>query len=76
MISHPRFLPVLTVQIRNYVLHPYKLVKDLRTGLESSDPVAVLAGGAELDVFVDAFLRHRAAAGAEGGAALASSGAS
>lgn len=31
-------------QIRNYVLHPYKLVKDLRTGVESTNPDAVLDG--------------------------------
>ncbi len=31
-------------QIRNYVLHPYKLVKDLRTNYESTDPLAVLDG--------------------------------
>jgi peptide chain release factor 2 len=42
-------------QIRNYVLHPYKLVKDLRTGVESSNPEAVLDG--ELDIFVDAEIR-------------------
>jgi peptide chain release factor 2 len=34
-------------QIRNYVLHPYKQVKDLRTGYENSDPQAVLDGGLE-----------------------------
>lgn len=42
-------------QIRNYVLHPYKLVKDLRTGVESINPEAVLDG--ELDKFVDAEIR-------------------
>lgn len=41
-------------QIRNYVLHPYKLVKDLRTGLETSDPQKVLDGG--LDEFMKAYL--------------------
>ncbi len=42
-------------QIRNYVLHPYKLVKDLRTGVESKDPDGVLDGG--LDEFVESELR-------------------
>lgn len=39
-------------QIRNYVLHPYKLVKDLRTGVESSNPDDILNGN--LDAFIDA----------------------
>jgi peptide chain release factor 2 len=41
-------------QIRNYVLHPYKLVKDLRTGLERSDPQNVLDG--DIDDYIKAFL--------------------
>ena len=42
-------------QIRNYVLHPYKLVKDLRTDIESKQPETVLDG--ELDMFIDAEIR-------------------
>lgn len=41
-------------QIRNYVLHPYKLVKDLRTSVETSNTQAVLDG--DLDEFVKAYL--------------------
>lgn len=41
-------------QIRNYVFHPYKLVKDLRTGVETSDVQAVMDG--DLDVFIKAYL--------------------
>jgi len=44
-------------QIRSYVLHPYKLVKDLRTGVESSHPEAVLDG--DLAPFIEAQLRGR-----------------
>jgi len=41
-------------QIRNYVLHPYKQVKDTRTGFESSDPQKILDG--DLDPLIDAWL--------------------
>ena len=41
-------------QIRNYVLHPYKLIKDLRTNFESSNTQAVLDGG--LDPFIKDYL--------------------
>ena len=41
-------------QIRNYVMQPYKLVKDVRTGTETSDVEAVMDGG--LDPFLKSFL--------------------
>lgn len=41
-------------QIRNYVLQPYKLVKDTRTGYEETDPDAVLDG--KIDGFIDKYL--------------------
>jgi peptide chain release factor 2 len=43
-------------QIRSYVLHPYKMVKDLRTGYEATNPEAVLDG--QLDGFMEEYLRY------------------
>ncbi|WP_156387689.1 MULTISPECIES: peptide chain release factor 2 [unclassified Methylobacterium] len=49
-------------QIRSYVLQPYQLVKDLRTGTQSTDPDAVLDGS--LDPFMEASLAQRVYGGA------------
>ncbi len=50
-------------QIRNYVLHPYQMVKDLRTGIESGATGPVLDG--EIDDFVEAAIRWRRTGGDE-----------
>ena len=44
-------------QIRNYVMHPYKLVKDVRTGHETGNVDAVMNG--DIDAFIKAFLMKR-----------------
>ena len=50
-------------QIRSYVLQPYQLIKDLRTGHTSTNPSAVLDG--DLDDFIQASLAHRIKGGGE-----------
>ncbi|WP_148597703.1 peptide chain release factor 2 [Aquisphaera giovannonii] len=50
-------------QIRSYVLQPYQLVKDLRTGHEVGNPRAVLDGG--LDGFIESYLRMKLAKGSD-----------
>jgi peptide chain release factor 2 len=54
-------------QIRSYVLQPYQMVKDLRTGIESGNPSAVLDGA--LDEFMEAALAQRVSG--EGGSDVA-----
>lgn len=44
-------------QIRSYVLHPYKLIKDLRTNYEDNQVDSVLSG--DLDGFIEAYLKHK-----------------
>ena len=48
-------------QIRSYVLHPYKSVKDHRTNLQSTNPDNVLAG--DIDAFIEAYLMRKLGSG-------------
>jgi peptide chain release factor 2 len=43
-------------QIRNYVFHPYQLVKDLRTNIETTDINSVMDG--DLESFIESYLRY------------------
>lgn len=47
-------------QIRSYVFHPYKMVKDHRTGCEAGNVDAVMDG--DIDIFIDSFLKSQASA--------------
>ena len=49
-------------QIRSYVLQPYQMVKDLRTGTQTSNTAAVLDG--DIDMFIESALAQRIKGGA------------
>jgi peptide chain release factor 2 len=51
-------------QIRNYVLFPYQMVKDVRTNMETSQTQAVLDG--DIDPFIEAYLKQASAEAVRG----------
>jgi peptide chain release factor 2 len=55
-------------QIRSYILHPYHMVKDHRTGYETGNTTAVLDGA--LDGFIEAYLREQVGRVAQGGVGI------
>ncbi|KAG5186515.1 hypothetical protein JKP88DRAFT_268971 [Tribonema minus] len=56
-------------QIRNYVMHPYKMVKDTRTAAETAQVQDVMDG--DLDLFIESYLRWRSAQGSAAAAGAA-----
>jgi len=52
-------------QIRSYVMHPYRMVKDLRTGVQTAQVEDVLDG--DIDEFIKVFLLSRGSGGAGNG---------
>jgi peptide chain release factor 2 len=73
-ITGPTTTASMGTQIRSYVLAPYQLVKDLRTGHEVGNVEAVLDG--DLDGFMEAWLRWRRARAEQAGAVPAGDGSS
>jgi peptide chain release factor 2 len=54
-IKEKKITPSWGNQIRSYIFHPYKLIKDLRTGVETKDIEKILDGN--LDEFIEAEIK-------------------